>query len=106
MSAPTEERLREALGALADTVEVQPGAYKRAQAAWRRRGRRRRLVVAVAVLVVAVADAAGLWALNRAGSGAPVVFDGPAPVRLSEPREAVPRTPLPLPDGVRTPRQR
>jgi acyl transferase domain-containing protein len=105
MSAPTEERLREALGALADTVEVQPGAYERAQAAWRRRERRRRrLVVAVAVLVVAVADAAGLWALNRAGSGAPVVFDGPAPVRLSEPREAAPRTPLP--DGVRTPRQR
>lgn len=86
MSAPTEERLREALGALADSVEPRPGAYVRAQAAWRRRERRRRLlVVAVAVLVIALADVAGLWALNRAGSGSPVIFDGPAPAELAAP---------------------
>lgn len=86
MSAPTEARLREALDAYAEQVSSAPDAYARARSAWRRRERRRRiLVIVVAVLVVAAADAVGLWALNRAGSGSPVVFDGPAPARLSAP---------------------
>jgi len=93
VSPPTEERLRAALGAYADRIDPDPEAYARARAAWQRRERRRRLlVVAVAVLVVALADIAGLWALNRADSGSPVVFDGPAPARL-EPHPGEPQSP-------------
>jgi hypothetical protein len=86
MSPVTEERLRDVLGTLADQVTTSPDAYQRTQAEWRRRERRRRVcVVALAVVVIAIADIAGLWALNQARSGSPVVFDGPAPVRLPEP---------------------
>lgn len=79
----TEDRLREALGTLAEQVSASPQAYRRAQAAWRRRERRRRLWVAVvAAVMIALADLVGLWAVNQARSGAPVVFDAPAPARV------------------------
>ena len=97
MTPPTEERLRAALDAYADRIDPDPEAYARARAVWQRRERRRRLlVVAVAVVLVALADVVGLWALNRADSGSPVVFDGPAPARLApapdpEPAPAAPR---------------
>lgn len=86
MSPGTEERLRDACEALAEQVVVDEHAYLRTQAEWRRRERRRRmLVVALAVLVIALADVVGLWALNGARSGGPVVFDGPAPARVEPP---------------------
>jgi acyl-coenzyme A thioesterase PaaI-like protein len=67
MSAGTEERLLDALDAMAEQVEFAPDAHERAQAEWRWRARRRRiLTVVIAVVIVAVADVAGLWALNRA----------------------------------------
>lgn len=94
MSPATEERLRETFDALAAQIEIDPDAYARAQAEWRRRERRRRLLVVIlAVLTIALADVAGLWALNQARSGSPVVFDGPAPARLDAPHE--PATPAP-----------
>ncbi len=82
-SSSTEDRLRDVLGALADQVEASPEAYRRAQAEWRRRERRRRTVVIVlASVLIAIADVLGLWALNNARSGAPVVFDGPPPAKV------------------------
>jgi len=85
----TEDRLRETLGTLAERVEVAPDAYDRAQREWRRRDRVRRwLVLALAVLVIAAADLVGLWALNNARSGSPVVFDGPPPARTAPSSEA------------------
>jgi hypothetical protein len=84
MSSTVEERVREALGAAAESVPIDAEAYRLTQAEWRRRERRRRLlVVALAVAFIALADIVGLWALNHARSGSPVVFDGPAPARVS-----------------------
>jgi hypothetical protein len=90
-SPPTaEDRLREALDALATGVTADPGAYGRVSAEWRRRERRRRLVLAILVAVVfALADAVGLWALNHADSGSHIIFDGPAPVEEKRPVERV-----------------
>lgn len=78
MTPSTEERLRDVLDAVADQVVPDPRAYRRTQAAWRRRERRRRLLVAgLATVVIAGADAAGLWALNQTNTRGPVIFDGP-----------------------------
>ncbi len=83
MSPATEERLLDALDALAEGVHPSAHAYERTQAEWRRRERRRRRrTIALAVVIIAIADVIGLWALNGARSGSPVVFDGPAPVRV------------------------
>ena len=81
MSAPeTADRLRQALGAVADGVRARPDAYERALTEWRRRERRRRLVgVVLACLVVGAADVVGVWALNHASPPASVVFDAPPP---------------------------
>jgi hypothetical protein len=81
MTGPdTGERLREALGALAGEVRVDPTAYRRASAGWRRRYRRRRLLLAIlAALVFAAADVVGLWALSQADPNAHVIFSDPAP---------------------------
>lgn len=77
---PTDERLREAFGALAEGIQADPGAYRRASAGWRRRERRRRLVLAiVAAVVFAAADAVGLWALSQADPNTHVIFSDPAP---------------------------
>ncbi|HLU54544.1 MAG TPA: hypothetical protein VKZ81_03705 [Pseudonocardia sp.] len=80
MSTPgADERLREALDALASGVRVDPDAYRRASAGWRRRYRRRRLVLAIlAALVFAAADAVGLWALSQADPNTHVIFSDPA----------------------------
>jgi hypothetical protein len=81
MTAPeVSERLRQALGAVADGVHPRPDAYLRALTEWRRRERRRRLVgLLLACLVLAVADGIGVWALNHATSSTPVIFDAPPP---------------------------
>ncbi len=74
------ERLRAALGAVADSVRPSPDAYERALLDWRRRERRRRVVgLLVAALLLTGADVLGLWALNHSAVRAPVVFDAPAP---------------------------
>lgn len=101
MTAPspdTAERLRQALGAVADGVQPRPDAYQRALAEWRRRERRRRLVgVILACLAVATADVIGVWALNHRASPASVVFDAPPPA-VAPPAVAPPAvTP---PDGT------
>lgn len=81
--ARTDERLREALDALAGGVRADPAAYERASAGWRRRDHRRRLVLAaVAALVFAAADGVGLWALSQADPNTHVIFSDPAPVRV------------------------
>lgn len=86
MSRIAEERLRDALDALATGVTPDPDAYRKVSAEWRRRERRRRLVLAILVAVVfAVADGVGLWALNQADSGSHIIFDEPAPVRQEGP---------------------
>ncbi len=80
--AAAEDRLRDALDALATGVVPDPDAYRRVSAEWRRRQRRRKLVLAILVAVVfAVADAVGLWALNRADPGSHIIFDDPAPTQ-------------------------
>lgn len=72
----TEARLRDALGALAETVPVSEDAYRGVQARWRQRERRRRRVAAVvAAAAILLADGVGLWALNRADVSPHVVFD-------------------------------
>jgi hypothetical protein len=81
----TDERLREALGALAAGVQADPAAYRRASAGWRRRYRRRRLVLAIlAAVVFAAADAVGLWALSQADPNTHVIFSDPV-TRPAEP---------------------
>jgi hypothetical protein len=85
-----EDRLRDALDALATGVTADPGAYRKVRAEWRRRERRRRLVLAILVAVVfAVADLVGLWALNRADSGSHIIFDEPAPTQTHRPADRV-----------------
>jgi ferric-dicitrate binding protein FerR (iron transport regulator) len=81
MNTPeTAERLRQALGAVADGVHARPDAYQRALSEWRRRERRRRLVgLVLACIAVATADVVGVWALNHSAPPASVVFDGPPP---------------------------
>jgi hypothetical protein len=75
----TDERLREAFGALAAGVQADPDAYRRASAGWRRRHRRRRLVLAiVAAVVFTAADAVGLWALSQADPNTHVIFSDPS----------------------------
>jgi hypothetical protein len=75
----TDQRLREAFGALAAGVQADPGAYRRASAGWRRRDRRRRLVLAIlAAVVFATADAVGLWALSQADPNTHVIFSDPS----------------------------
>ncbi|MGL4742914.1 MAG: hypothetical protein ACRCXL_00800 [Dermatophilaceae bacterium] len=91
------ERLREALGAMAETVRPSPDAYERALHDWRRQERRRRLVgVLVAAVLLAAADVVGLWALNHSAVRAPVVFDAPAPAVV--PSSVVPPAPQPRVD--------
>jgi ferric-dicitrate binding protein FerR (iron transport regulator) len=81
----TDDRLRDALAALADGVPEAPrdpasGDYRRASAGWRRRYRRRRLVLAVLIAIVFVAaDAVALWALNRTDPDSYVIFSVPDP---------------------------
>ena len=76
----TDERLRDALQALADGVPATPADYRRASTGWRRRYRRRRLLLAILIAVVFVAaDAIALWALNQANPQAPVIFSDPNP---------------------------
>jgi hypothetical protein len=77
---PVEDQLRAALGAAAAGVRVDPAAYRRASAGWRRRERRRRLVLAVlAAVVFTAADAVGLWALSRANTNTHVIFSDSDP---------------------------
>jgi uncharacterized membrane protein YbhN (UPF0104 family) len=76
----TDDRLRDALAALASGVPEASGDYRRASAGWRRRYRRRRLVLAILIAVVFVAaDAIALWALNQTSSDAYVIFSDPHP---------------------------
>ncbi|WP_424532044.1 hypothetical protein ACOZ38_18165 [Sphaerisporangium viridialbum] len=76
----TEDQLREVLSILADNVEAAPDAYRKVQGEWRRRERRRRLTLAILIAVVfAVADVAGLWALNHSPDQPHIVFNEPAP---------------------------
>ncbi|MBN3932830.1 hypothetical protein IQ279_24995 [Streptomyces verrucosisporus] len=71
----TEERLQEALEALAGGVHAAPDAYRTARGGWLRRERRRRLVLAVLVTVVfALATLIGLWVLNQAPTERGTVF--------------------------------
>ena len=71
----TEQRLRDALGALAAEVHPAPHAYRRAITGWKRRERKRRLIVAIlSALIFATADAIGLWALNQANPNSHVIF--------------------------------
>ncbi|MFF0445198.1 hypothetical protein ACFYT4_02060 [Streptomyces sp. NPDC004609] len=72
----TEERLREAMEALAGQVHAAPDAYRTAQGEWRRRERRRRLILSVLVAVVfTLATLAGLWVLNSAPAGSGGIFN-------------------------------
>jgi hypothetical protein len=75
-SPGTEERLQDALEALAEGVRPAPGAYRAAHGDWQRRERRRRLVLAVLITVVfTLATLIGLWVLNQAPSRPGVIFD-------------------------------
>lgn len=81
MNVPsTDDRLRDALQALATGVPAASDDYRRASAGWRRRYRRRRLVLAIlAAIVFLAADAIGLWALNQTDPDAYVIFSDPKP---------------------------
>ncbi|GAB3137333.1 hypothetical protein GCM10027290_02890 [Micromonospora sonneratiae] len=80
--AGTEQRLREALDAVANNVHAAPDAYQQVRREWHRRERRRRLILAILIAVVfAIADAIGLWALNQTRVDAPVIFNGPGSVQ-------------------------
>ena len=81
----TDDRLRDALAAMASGVPESPADYRRASAGWRRRYRRRRLVLAVLVLVVFLAaDAIALWALNQTSPDSYVIFSDPHPPPSSQ----------------------
>ena len=90
----TDDRLRDALHALADGVPSTPddatsADYRRASAGWRRRYRRRRLVLAILIAIVFLAaDAIALWALNRTNPDAYVIFSDPRPT-VSSPAPVV-----------------
>ncbi len=72
--------VRDVLDALAERVEVAPGAYHDMRAEWARRQRRRkRLGVLVVIVLVVIADVVGLWALSRSDRGVTVIFDQHAP---------------------------
>lgn len=76
--ATAEERLSETLAAIATNVQPAPDAYRQVRAEWNRRERRRRLILAILIAIVfTFADAIGLWALNRAGDGANIIFNNP-----------------------------
>ena len=88
--ARTEERLREALDAVAGGVHPPPHAYRQVRQEWHRRERRRRLILAILIaLVFAVADAIGLWALNQSHVDSPVIFNGPASMQDHNPVDGV-----------------
>lgn len=71
----TEQRLRDALGALAAEVHPDPDAYRRVMTRWRRRERKRRLIIAIlSAVIFAAADAIGLWALNQANPHSHIIF--------------------------------
>jgi hypothetical protein len=90
-STRTDEVLRDILGALANEVTVSPDAYHQVRAEWvRRQRRRKRLGVLVAIVLVALADLLGLWALNRADTGTPVIFGDRQPVEQQH-RQPTPR---------------
>lgn len=85
-----DERLRDALGSLADAVRADPADYGRASASWRRRHRRRRLVLAIlAALVFTAADAVGLWALSSADPHVHVIFSDPRSPAVPLPADPV-----------------
>ena len=74
----TDDRLRDALQALAAGVPATPDDYRRASTGWRRRYRRRRLVLAILIAIVFVAaDAIALWVLNQSNPDTPVIFSDP-----------------------------
>ena len=74
----TEERLRDALGALASEVRPSPVPYPKARADWRRRERRRKLILAfVTAAMFVVADLVGVWALNNVEVDSGVIFSEP-----------------------------
>jgi len=83
----TDDRLRDALQALASGVPQKEQAsadpradYRAASSGWRRRERRRRLILAALVgLVLVLADIVGLWALNRTDPDSHVIFSDPQP---------------------------
>jgi hypothetical protein len=88
--ARTEERLRQALDAVAGGVHPPPHAYRQVRQEWHRRERRRRLILAILIaLVFAVADAIGLWALNQTHVDSPVIFNGPASTQHHNPVDGV-----------------
>jgi hypothetical protein len=67
--ADTTEALREALEALAGTVDATPTGYGDALRTWRRRERRRRLILtALIVLVFTMATVIGLLVLDHSTS--------------------------------------
>lgn len=83
----TDDRLRDALQALASGVPQAPEDYRAASSTWRRRERRRRLVLAVvAAAVLLLADIVGLWALNQSSPDAHVIFSDPQPVSVNPPQ--------------------
>ncbi|MGW2570845.1 hypothetical protein [Streptomyces sp. NPDC001537] len=73
----TEQELREALQALAGSVQAAPDAYRTARGDWLRRERRRRLVLAALIAVVfTLATLVGLWVLNQTPAHPGVIFSG------------------------------
>jgi hypothetical protein len=80
----TDDRLRDALAALAAGVPADSGDYRCASAGWRRRYRRRRLVLAILIAIVFLAaDLIALWALNQTNPDAYVIFSDPKPAASS-----------------------
>jgi hypothetical protein len=81
----TDDRLRDALHAVADGVPAASADYRRASAGWRRRYRRRRLVLAILIAIVFLAaDAIALWALNQTNPDAYVIFSNPGTPATSQ----------------------
>jgi hypothetical protein len=90
----TDDRLRDALQALASGVpqkEQAPEEYRAVSSGWRRRERRRRLVLgALVALVLVLADIVGLWALNRTDPDSHVIFSDPQPANVAPQLEPTP----------------